>query len=68
MRLSINTTTCAGSGVCAAALPEIFDQDDEGTAVVQAQPADLSQWDLVRRVVGQCPTMSIAIDGDVRDR
>ncbi|MFF3378940.1 ferredoxin [Streptomyces sp. NPDC002680] len=53
---------CCSSGQCAAALPEVFDQDDtDGRVVllVARPPAELA--DAVHEAVDCCPTGAIAV-------
>jgi len=53
--------TCQGCGTCEAAVPTIFQVNDEGTAVALTDlvPTDLEQ--AVRGAAYECPTESISI-------
>lgn len=60
MRVSVDTHACIGSGQCAMALPEVFDQDDTYGLVVlldEAPPGDLHN--AVHEAVSRCPVRAI---------
>ncbi|MFE2166021.1 ferredoxin [Streptomyces sp. NPDC059447] len=60
MQITIEPDACVGSGQCALAVPEIFDQDDEdGTVVLldDLPPQDLH--DAVQEAAGLCPVQAI---------
>ncbi|MFD5463755.1 ferredoxin [Kitasatospora sp. NPDC127059] len=61
MHLTVDTGVCVGSGQCALAMPEVFDQDDaDGTVVLlDAQPAP-ELHDAVRDAVRSCPVQAIS--------
>ncbi|MCB5182429.1 ferredoxin [Streptomyces antimicrobicus] len=62
MHLSIEPDACVGSGQCALAVPEIFDQDDEdGTVVLldEQPPQDLHE--AVHEAAGLCPVQAILV-------
>lgn len=59
MKIAINTDKCIGSGNCVFTAPDVFDQDEEGRAVVldaSAQPAST----VVFAAAG-CPVGAITI-------
>ncbi|MCL7457408.1 ferredoxin [Micromonospora echinofusca] len=60
MRIQVDSDSCVGSGQCALALPEVFDQDDaDGTVVLldDRPPAELH--DAVREAASRCPVQAI---------
>lgn len=60
MRLSLNTELCEGFGACSRHLPEVFDLDDWGYAVLVADgvvPVDKEH--LARRAMDDCPVLAI---------
>jgi ferredoxin len=59
--VSVDTRTCIGSGQCALAVPEVFDQDDDGLVVLHTgQPAaELSE--AVHDAADRCPVQAISI-------
>ncbi|MBD0689730.1 ferredoxin [Streptomyces sp. CBMA123] len=61
MHLTVDPGVCVGSGQCALATPEVFDQDDaDGTVVLlDARPAP-ALHDAVRDAVRNCPVQAIS--------
>ena len=61
MQVSVDTTLCIGSGQCALALPEVFDQDDiDGRVVLlDAKPPRELHPD-VAQAVDRCPVRAIS--------
>jgi ferredoxin len=60
LHITADTLACIGSGQCALALPEVFDQDEDGVVVLlDDQPADEFR-SRVYEVVGRCPVLAIA--------
>ncbi|WFE65024.1 ferredoxin [Micromonospora sp. WMMD714] len=60
MRIQVDSDTCVGSGQCALALPEVFDQDDADGRVVlldDRPPAGLHA--AVREAASRCPVRAI---------
>ncbi|MGC0375079.1 ferredoxin [Streptomyces sp. SAI-229] len=61
MRINTEPEVCVGSGQCALAVPEVFDQDDEGTIVLlDANPAEEFHRD-VHEAVSRCPVRAITV-------
>ncbi|GGX53501.1 ferredoxin [Streptomyces noursei] len=62
LRLSVDRSRCAGSGMCALTAPEVFDQDDEEglVALLHAAPAPKHRA-AARMAVGLCPAGAIAL-------
>ncbi|KOS58176.1 ferredoxin [Rhodococcus rhodochrous] len=60
MRVLIKDS-CQGCGTCEAAVPTVFEVNDDGTAVAlkEVVPVDLEQ--AVREAAYECPTDSISI-------
>jgi ferredoxin len=60
MHLTIEPDACVGSGQCALAVPEIFDQDEEdGTVVLLDARPGPELRDAVREAAGLCPVQAI---------
>lgn len=60
MHISTDSLACIGSGQCALALPEVFDQDDDGIVVLlNVSPAE-EFHSRVHEVVSRCPVMAIS--------
>ena len=60
MRITIDRETCIGSGNCVHWLPAVFDQDDEGYAIVLDPTA--ADDDKIREAARNCPTRSIILE------
>ena len=61
MHVSATKDTCAVASLCVYGVPEVFDQDEDGSVEVidATPPAELHQ--AVRRAARGCPTRSIRI-------
>ncbi|MFJ9212737.1 ferredoxin [Streptomyces sp. NPDC102264] len=67
MHLTIRPDTCVGSGQCALAVPEVFDQDEEDGTVVLLDDRPASDLHAaVREAAGLCPVQAI-LTGSVAD-
>jgi ferredoxin len=62
MLIRVDRERCASSGLCVAADPEVFDQDDEGVVRLLEQAPTAERRDRVERAVRQCPTEAISTD------
>ena len=62
MHITTWTESCVGSGQCALAVPEVFDQDqDEGTVrLLDADPGQALQR-RVREAAISCPMQAISV-------
>jgi ferredoxin len=61
MEISVDIERCIGSGQCVLSAPQLFDQDDDdGTAVVLAQPEPRDEDD-ARQAARVCPGSAIAL-------
>ena len=64
MRVIVDLSRCLGSGNCLAAVPEVFDQEDDGTArVLDANPPPELR-SAIEHAVRMCPGMAISIDDE----
>ncbi|GAA4240040.1 ferredoxin [Actinomadura meridiana] len=62
MHITTDTDSCIGSGQCALALPEIFDQDDtEGKVLLINDSPDRELHDDVREAAYRCPMQAITV-------
>ncbi|WP_320068914.1 ferredoxin [Micromonospora sp. RTGN7] len=60
MRITVNSDNCVGSGQCALALPELFDQDDVNGKVVLLDDQPSAEWhDAVHEAASRCPVQAI---------
>ncbi|MBB5158740.1 ferredoxin [Saccharopolyspora phatthalungensis] len=64
MRIRLDRERCIGSGQCALAAPEWFDQDADGIAVVLAEDVPDQEAEPVRQAVFTCPARAISLDSD----
>ena len=63
MRVTVDSEKCQGHNRCFALVPELFDVDDYGTAVVIGDgsvPAELEEK--ARLAVANCPEFAIGIE------
>ena len=61
MRVVVDSELCIASGQCVVVAPDIFDQDDDGTAVViDPNPAEGRRAD-VEDAAGRCPARAIVV-------
>ncbi|WP_416985423.1 ferredoxin [Streptomyces sp. T028] len=67
MHITVAPRTCIGSGRCALAVPDVFDQDDGDGSVVlltpRPSPALLSA---VEAAAADCPVAAISVQEAVR--
>lgn len=61
MRITVDTSTCVGAGQCALSAGELFDQDDDGVAIVLVDEPEREQWPAARRAASLCPAHAIAV-------
>lgn len=62
MRVSVTKETCAVASLCVYRVPEVFDQDEDGTVeLLDADPPD-DLHQAVRTAARGCPTRSIHIE------
>ncbi|HZN16217.1 MAG TPA: ferredoxin [Acidimicrobiales bacterium] len=59
LHITIDRDTCIGSGNCVHWSPTVFDQDDEGYAIVI--DAAGAPEDKIREAARNCPTRSITV-------
>jgi ferredoxin len=64
MRIAVDAEACVGSGLCALATPEVFDQDDtDGSVVLLAAEPPPGFFDAVRDAIESCPVKAISMAG-----
>lgn len=62
MHVSADKRTCAVSSMCVYRVPQVFDQDENGTVeVIDPDPAP-ELHEAVRSAARGCPTQSIRLD------
>ena len=61
MKVELEADKCVASGQCVLAAPDVFDQDDDGIAILlDERPAD-ENLDGVRAAVAICPAAAIRL-------
>ena len=61
MKLRVDSEMCQGHSRCYAAYPELFDIDDEGTAVVTVENIPPGWEDRAHNAIANCPERAIHI-------
>lgn len=62
LQVDVDTDACVGSGQCALAVPEVFDQDDaDGLVVLLDTRPPAGVLPLVRDAVSRCPVAAIRV-------
>ena len=65
MQIIIDRARCIGSGDCVVAAPSLFDQGDDGVAVVVSLPDTAELADLAREAIENCPSGALAAEAEV---
>ena len=60
--IKIDREQCMGTGVCVLAAPEVFDQDDDGTAILYPSYDSEKCLKQIREAAASCPTKAISIE------
>lgn len=63
MRVTVDPSRCDGYGNCVMTVPDVFDLDDEGRAVVVEDEVEPGRADVLRAVVA-CPYTAISTHDD----
>ena len=64
VKVAADQDRCVGSGMCMLAVPEVFDQDDDGIVRLLTSEPDDEQADAVRSAVANCPAAALRlVDG-----
>lgn len=65
MKVSVDRASCASSGNCVMAAPDVFDQSEEDGTVVLLNPEPAGDLNAdVRNAVEGCPARAIALAED----
>lgn len=64
MRVTVDKDRCIGSGQCAWAVPEVFDQDNDGTVQLVRPSPPPSLRGRVRRAEATCPAGAISVQDE----
>ena len=61
MDIAIDHGRCIGAGQCAFIAPEVFDQDDDGSALLLVERPAAAQVSAVREAAESCPMSAISV-------
>lgn len=61
MDIAIDHDKCIGAGQCALIAPEVFDQHDDGRALLLVGRPDAAQAPAVREAAESCPLSAITV-------
>ncbi|MDH6128106.1 ferredoxin [Kitasatospora sp. GP82] len=64
MRVTLDQDKCCGAGTCVLSAPDVFDQDDDGIAILldPTPPAHLAAG--VRDAATRCPAAAIRLEAE----
>ncbi len=63
VRARIDAARCQGHGRCYGLAPEVFGSDDEGFAVVLADPVPTGFEEQTRLAEANCPEAAVSLEG-----
>ncbi|MFE6622379.1 ferredoxin [Streptomyces sp. NPDC008086] len=61
MKVELEADKCVASGQCVLAAMDVFDQDDDGIAVLLAEQVGDDRLDDVKEAVAVCPAAAIRL-------
>jgi ferredoxin len=61
IRIELITDDCVGAGQCVLAAPAVFDQDDDGIAVVLDAAPGPEEYAAVREAADLCPSSALRL-------
>ncbi|MFJ3670638.1 ferredoxin [Streptomyces sp. NPDC090106] len=61
MRVELEADKCVASGQCVLAAADVFDQDDDGIAILLEEQPATGRLDDVREAVAICPAAAIRL-------
>ncbi|SEE26206.1 ferredoxin [Jiangella alba] len=62
MKIIVEIDRCVGGGQCVMAAPDVFDQDDDGLAVLLDDDPPASASDDVQLAARLCPARAILVE------
>ncbi|EKX68169.1 ferredoxin [Streptomyces ipomoeae] len=64
MKVELEADKCVASGQCVVAAMDVFDQDDDGIAILLEERPGAELLDSVRDAVAVCPAAAIRLVGE----
>ncbi len=61
MRISVDQNVCCSAGNCVFAVPEVFDQDDDGLVITLMTTAPAELEAKVQSAADTCPSGAISV-------
>ncbi|MFJ2607483.1 ferredoxin [Streptomyces sp. NPDC091279] len=61
MKVELEADKCVASGQCVLAAMDIFDQDDDGIAILLEETPAAEQLDDVKEAIAVCPAAAIRL-------
>ncbi|MCD9879710.1 ferredoxin [Streptomyces guryensis] len=61
MKVELEADKCVASGQCVLAAMEVFDQDDDGIAILLEEQVGDDQLDNVKEAIAVCPAAAIRL-------
>ena len=62
MKTSISRDACIGCGLCTDNVPEVYEMDNEGIAMVRTETVATEHEEAVRNAAADCPVEAIGIE------
>lgn len=60
-RIRADRDVCIGAGICVVTAEAVFDQDDDGIAVIATPNVPVGEQEHIRRAVALCPSGALRI-------
>ncbi|MEU6970850.1 ferredoxin [Kitasatospora aureofaciens] len=64
MRITLDQDRCCGAGTCVLTAPEVFDQRDDGIAVLLDADPPAGLATSVRDAAARCPAAAIRVEAE----
>jgi ferredoxin len=64
VKLRVDSTKCAGIGLCEVAAPTVYQVGDDGQSHLTHDTPDDSEMSAVTEAIANCPTGALSIESD----
>jgi ferredoxin len=61
MRVDVDLDKCTGHGICESIAEDVFEVQDDGTALIRTNERPESDRDRMQQAVTQCPTAALRL-------